>query len=123
MPATKKRILCVDGNENINSMLADLLRELGYEPRSAQGAAAALGIARNEHIDLFIIDNRLPEVSGVELAERVREFAPHTPIIFYSNDPQRAVWAEARRAGAQAFVSKLDDIGKLAGAVRRLLPD
>ena len=123
MPATKKRILCVDGNENINSMVADLLRELGHEPCAAVDAEAAIGIARSEHIDLFIIDNRLPKGSGAELAERIREFAPHTPIIFYTNDPQRAVRSEAQRAGAQAFVSKLDDIGGLADAVRRLLPD
>jgi len=121
MPETKKRILCVDGNENITSMLADLLSELGHEPRAARDAANALRILRAEPFDLFIIDNRLPEGSGAELARSIRAHAPDAPIIIYSNDPQRAVWAEAQRAGAQAFVSKLSDIGELADAVRRLL--
>ena len=121
MTSTKKRVLCVDGNENIVSMLVDLVRELGFEPRAAGGASEALRIARAEPIDLYITDNRLPEGSGVELAEAVHEFDPAAPVIFYSNDPQRAVSVEAARAGAQAFVSKLDDIDALAAAVRRLL--
>jgi DNA-binding response OmpR family regulator len=120
-PATKKCVLCVDGNENIVSLLTDLLEELGHEPLAAAGLAAALRLARNRPIDLYITENRLNDGTGAELAERIHELAPEAPIIFYSDDPQRVVWAEARRAGAQACVSKLDDIRELAAAVRRLL--
>jgi DNA-binding response OmpR family regulator len=121
MSPTKKRILCVDANENICSMLLDLMRELGHEPRAAASLAAALHAARAETVDLFIIENRLPDGSGAQLAATLRVLAPRAPIIFYSNDPQRVVRAEAARAGAQAFVSKLDDIAELADTVRRLL--
>lgn len=121
MSATKKRVLCVDANENITSMLLDLMRELGHEPRAAGSAAAALLAARAEPADLFIIENRLPDGGGAQLAAALRELAPNAPIIFYSNDPDRVVRAEAERAGAQACVSKLDDIAELADAVRRLL--
>jgi len=121
MPETKKRILCVDGNENIISMLEDLVEELGYEPRAAGGVDAALRVARGDIIDLYITENHLTDGTGAELAEKIRELAPDAPIIFYSDDPQRVVVAEARRVGAQACVSKLDDIGQLAEAVRRLL--
>jgi len=121
MSATKKRILCVDANENITSMLLDLIGELGHDARAAAGLAAALHAARAERVDLFIIENRLPDGSGAELATALRAVAPQAPIIFYSNDPRRVARAEAERAGAQAFVSKLDDIAELADAVRRLL--
>jgi CheY-like chemotaxis protein len=121
MPATKKRILCVDGNENIVSMLADMLEELGHEARAARGVDAAVRLARGELIDLYITENHLEDGTGAELASKIRELAPDAPIIFYSDDPQRVVLSEAHRAGAQACVSKLDDIAKLADAVRRLL--
>ncbi|HZI20442.1 MAG TPA: response regulator [Pyrinomonadaceae bacterium] len=121
MPPTKKCILCVDGNENIVSMLADLIEELGHEPRSADGLGAALLVARRDHVDLCITENHLNDGTGAELAEKIRELAPDVPVIFYSDDPQRVASAEARRAGAQGCVSKLDDITELAVAVRRLL--
>jgi CheY-like chemotaxis protein len=63
-PATKKRVLCVDGNENIISMLTDLLEELGHEPLAAAGLAAALRIAGGGRVDLYITENRLHDGSG-----------------------------------------------------------
>jgi two-component system chemotaxis response regulator CheY len=84
------------------------------------GAAALRMLEGKEHYDLLLLDNDLPIVNGVELIRRARQL-PHrrrTPVVMLSAGD---VEAEAWRAGADAFLRKPDDIGRLTGMVTRLL--
>jgi DNA-binding response OmpR family regulator len=84
------------------------------------GAMALRMLEGKEHYDLLLFDNDLPHVSGVELIRRVKQL-PHrkrTPILMLSAGD---VEAEAWRAGADAFLKKPDDIGRLTAMIKRLL--
>lgn len=86
----------------------------------ATGAVALDKLSSGARYDVLIFDNRLPDTNGIELIRRIRALAhrQQTPIIMLSGDD---VEIQARRAGANAFLRKLEDTPVLAETIARLL--
>jgi CheY-like chemotaxis protein len=84
------------------------------------GAAALESLQSGTCYDVLIFDHQLPDTNGIELLCRTRAMAhrQQTPIILFSGDE---VEAGAKRAGANAFLRKPDDLHRLAETVARLL--
>jgi CheY-like chemotaxis protein len=78
----KKRILLVEDEEDAKELAAFTLPE--YMLICASDFSEGLRLARRGYFDLYILDSWLPDRSGVELCRIIREFDPHTPILFYS---------------------------------------
>jgi CheY-like chemotaxis protein len=116
----KKHILCVDDNEDNCFMLINLLGGEGHEAKSADNIKQALELAHKDSFNLYVVDSWLSEGSGAELCQKIREFDPQTPIIFYSGAVYESDRREALRAGASAFVAK-PNIEELLKTVNRLL--
>jgi signal transduction histidine kinase/ActR/RegA family two-component response regulator len=68
-----QRVLVVDDNQDAAELLADLLREVGYDVRVAHDAAAALRLAPEFVPEIAILDIGLPVIDGYELAVRLRQ--------------------------------------------------
>lgn len=117
---TKGRILCVEDDSDTCSMLTYLLEQEGYEVRTVESVEESLGLARQSSFNLYILDNWLSEGSGTALCRKIREFDPHTSIIFYSGAAFESDRAEALHAGANAFVAK-PYFDQLIETVKRLL--
>jgi len=86
------------------------------------GDTALLILTSDEHFDLLIIDNDLPELTGLELVERTRKIShrSRTPIIMLSaSDCETEAW----RAGVNAFLKKPEQIGELPATIARFLKD
>jgi len=115
----RKRILLVEGQENAREIEAFNLEE--YTLTCAHDYDEGLRLAKQRYFDLYILDNRLPDGSGVELCRLIREFDPHTPILFYSAAGYARDMREAMRAGAQKYLIKPDRFDELKRAVARLL--
>lgn len=120
MPAHRRRILCVDDNEDNSSMLTVLLGFSSYDAVAANSVEEALQMARNERFDLFILDKRFPDGTGFVLCQEIRQLHPDTPVIFYSGDAYSSDRMEGLSAGAQDYVAK-PDIDKLLDAVNHFL--
>jgi CheY-like chemotaxis protein len=102
---TKPRILFVDDHEDTRLVIITWLGVLGYEVRAAESAVEGLKMARNESFDLYLLDSRFADGTGRELCEKLREFDPDTPIIFYSGEsPQRL--KDSMECDAQGYVVK-----------------
>ncbi len=71
-------ILFVDDEENILSSLRRVFRKEGYNILTATGGEEALRLFEDNEISLVISDQRMPEMTGVELVERVRKVSPDT---------------------------------------------
>jgi CheY-like chemotaxis protein len=122
MRPTKRRILCVDDEEDTCNMLVALLGRENYEVTAVKTVSEALELARAESFNLYILDEWFPREAGLGLCRKIREFDPHTPIIFYSGAAFDSDKEEALYAGAQAFVAK-PYIEELLSTVHRLLAD
>ncbi|MCA1613057.1 MAG: response regulator [Acidobacteria bacterium] len=112
-----KIILYVEDDALLRLTVAELLEERGWRVEvCADGLAALTRIEGGEHFDLLLLDNGLPGVGGVELARRARLLAHRrgTPVVVYSASE---CGAEARAAGAVAFLRKPQDMGRLCEVV------
>ena len=121
MTPYKKRILCVDDDEDTCAMLCGLLGLVNCEVSTAGTAAEALEMIGGGGFSLYLLDNWRPGGSGVELCRKIRESDPTTPIVFYSGAALDSEREEALAAGAQAYLVKPGDLGLLVETVTNLL--
>ena len=114
-------ILHVEDEATVAEPVKVALEDEGWEVVTcADGAEARRRISGSEHYDLLLLDNQLPGVSGIELLRHARSLSHRrrTPVIVLSaSDVETEAWG----AGADAFLKKPDDMGAIAGTIKRLL--
>jgi CheY-like chemotaxis protein len=103
-------------------MLELLLAKEAYEVMTAATMEEACRLATEKEFDLYVLDRRLPDATGLELCQRLQQLTPGVPCIFYSGDAYELHRREAIAAGAAAYVAK-PDIDGLIDAVQKLLAD
>ena len=116
------RILYVDDHEDTSFMLTHLLGQSDYEVMTAAGMERALELIRQEKFDLYVLDKRLPDGSGLDLCRRLNELTPHVPVIFYSGDAYELHRQQGIDAGADAYVTK-PNVDKLVDKVHEILSE
>lgn len=122
MSSVKCRILYVDDHEDTSFMLTYLLGQSDYEVVTAPSIRRALELIMAEKFDLYVLDKRLPDGSGLELCRRLNEATPGVPAIFYSGDAYALHRQEGLEAGANAYVVK-PDIEGLINKVQEILSE
>ena len=104
----KCRILYVDDHEDSAEMLKLVLADVDYEVESARTVQQALEMVATIEFDLYVVDKRLPDGSGLELIEQLEKLTPGIPSIVYTGDVYEVHRQQAMAAGAHAFVCKPD---------------
>jgi len=84
----KKIILCVDDNEQDLSVLRFMLSTNGYRVLAASSGQEAIGIFTENPVDLVLADYQMPQMNGSQMIERMKQIAPHVPMILLG-DPMR----------------------------------
>ena len=122
MSTTKCRILYVDDHDDSAEMLKLLLAPMDYEVVTAGTLDGALELARTQQFDLYVLDKRLPDGSGLELCKQLHKMSPTVPCIFYTGDAYEVHRREAEEAGADAYVPK-PDVEALLETVQKFLSE
>ncbi|HEU5239209.1 MAG TPA: response regulator [Pyrinomonadaceae bacterium] len=122
MSQVKCRILYVDDHEDSAEMFKLLLSSPDYEVKTANTVAEAFELAKSESFDLYVLDKRLPDGSGMDLCIMLNALTPGVPCIFYRGDAYEIHRQEAMAAGADAYVPK-PDVDALIDTVHKLLSD
>jgi DNA-binding response OmpR family regulator len=121
MNTSTKRILVIDDDEDTCEMMQVLLKTLGYEAASVQTAAEALCLAAGERFDLYLTETLLPDLSGVELCQQLKDLTPAIPIIFVSAVAQDSYRLKGIRAGAAVYLVKPIEVEDLEKALTSLI--
>ena len=100
----KRRILLVEDEEDARELMSVTLAD--YTLVCACDMDEGLRLAYLRYFDLYILDNWLPDGDGVELCRLIREFDPHTPVLFCSAAAYVRDIREATLAGAQEYLVK-----------------
>ncbi len=116
-----KRILYVEDHEDSRQMLALLLKNAGYTVSTAASIADGLSLTKREQFDLYILDSRFADGSGIELCLQIRAIDPLTPIVFYSSAAYQVDIAAGLAAGAQAYLIKPKGIYTIMQTIAGLL--
>ncbi len=115
-----KRILCVEDDESTRELLTTLLGLSDLEAVSTPDVDAALRMMEGERFSLYILDGRMPGVSGLTLCEQIREIDRDTPIVIFSGHSHQSDIDAGMLAGANAYLVKPDS-SDLVATVKRLL--
>jgi len=113
-------ILLAEDSGDFRDLLTYFLHEQGYRVRPAACAAEAIAIASSpEPIDLVIVDIRLRESRGTEVADTIRKRRPKLPVLFMSGDDRRRAAVEAGDSFLQKPFELTEFLGTVAELVRR----
>lgn len=119
------RILLIDDQEEIRSMMSALLTEVGYEVESAGDGEEGMKLFRDNPFELIITDVVMPEKEGLEVIAEIRKEFPFTKVIAVSGGGAHSnlgYLTIAERLGADRTFSKPFKIDAFLEAVRELLP-
>lgn len=116
------KILCVDDHHDTSEMLKLLLADEHFEVYTAETIHEASALAQTHDFDLYVLDKRLPDGTGMELCEILHRLTPGVPCIFYTGDAYEIHRQQAIAAGADAFVAK-PDVDALINTVHKLLKE
>ena len=117
------KILVVDDDEDIRTVLAEMLTLEGYQVIEAEDGETALDIADLEHPDLVLLDVRMQGMDGFDVLERMRriEDMKDTPCIFVTvMDPSEGE-RTAMDLEAEHYVTKPFEVSVLQATVRSVL--
>jgi DNA-binding response OmpR family regulator len=102
------RVLVVEDDRGHATFCESLLRHQGFEVDVAPSAEVALALVETRTPDLVLLDINLPDMSGIELAQLLRErhSLAHVPLVFLTGEEDLDRRAEAIAAGGDDFLSK-----------------
>src|SRR5438093_7306629 len=121
----RKKILIVDDNEDLSKGLRVLLRAHDYSTVLAADAVSAISQAKNERLDLILLDLGLPAGDGFKVMERLgnADSLVSIPVIVLSVRDQQANKERSLKVGARVFVQKLVDNVELLVLIKRVLEE
>lgn len=99
-------ILIVDDEPNYLIVLAELLKDEGYEIFTADSGLAALPIVHSIDLDLVLSDMKMPGMDGIELLAKIKEYNRELPVILITAYAEVEKAVEAMRLGAFTYLAK-----------------
>jgi DNA-binding response OmpR family regulator len=123
--SAKARILIVEDEISVATMMVFLLTRAGCETETALNAEQAMRLAQSHDFDLITLDVELPGTNGFEIYRRLRE-VPHvkdTPICFVSGRPTVENIQRALEMGAADFIEKPFEASNLLSRIRSLVEE
>lgn len=119
--SVKPRALIVDDDVAECEMLADVLRDAGFEPHCEIVPARALELVQAQRFDVVLTDHIMPEMSGTQLCSRLKQLAPQLPVVVVTAFGGFSLATEAAQAGAAEFLAKPFDIDTIGDILRRAM--
>ncbi|HLO84735.1 MAG TPA: response regulator [Nostocaceae cyanobacterium] len=111
----KRTVLIADDDDDSREMLAFLLEQEGWVVKEAKDGQEAIEKVINEKPDLLILDNRMPEITGVEVYQELKTKGMNIPIVFataYGYPEELATFL-----GVSYFITKPYDIPDLLSTI------
>ncbi len=119
----KNRILVVDDEEALRTVLSTELSSEGYEVSTAADGSEAIDLVKGNNYDLVLLDIKMPNVDGFEVLKYVKGNKPDIKVIMLTGFADLKNAIESKRLGAEDFVSKPYDLVDLLTTIERVLSD
>ena len=104
--ANAKKLMIVDDDAEMRTLLAEYFRRLGFEVAEKESAAMALQAVTTDRFDCFILDVAMPEMSGIELLKKLRDRGIDTPTLFLTAHDLLDDKVAGFEAGADDYLAK-----------------
>jgi DNA-binding NtrC family response regulator len=107
-------VLIVDDHESTRDTLTDVVKQAGHSPVTAKNAVQAFERIENDEVDIVFTDLKLPDpdVSGLEIVDRVKRDLPGVPVVLITAHGSEDVAVSAMKRGATDYLSKPLDLNR-----------
>lgn len=99
-------ILVVDDEPNYQVVLAEILRDDGFEVFTANSGTKGLPIVQHSDLDLVISDMKMPGMDGIQFLENIKKINRQLPVILITAYAEVEMAVEAMRLGAFTYIAK-----------------
>ena len=113
-------ILVVDDEPPQLELISGFLKKQGFEVTLAESGEKALQIFRRESFDLVLTDQRMPNLSGLDLLKAVRAVNPETPVIVVTAYGSIETAVSAIKAGATDYLTKPLNLDELLHRIEKV---
>lgn len=117
----KRRVLIIEDDEEMRSLLKDFFEEEGFEASLIGDCSAALRILVRETFDIVITDIRIPGLTGLDILPGIRKIQPETSIIVITAFGSEEVHRKAMERGANSYFEKPLHFMELKRAIHELI--
>jgi DNA-binding NtrC family response regulator len=117
----QKRILIVDDDKLVRWTLTQKCTEFGYFSLEASSGEEALRMLQTDPVDAILLDVHLPDLSGIEVLDKLKQAGETRSVIMMTADPQLDDVKAALRLGAYDFVSKPINFDELSVTLQNAL--
>ena len=122
IPTPPTSLLIVDDDELVRKFLERVLKEAGYQTATASDGPEALQVAVSlERLDVLVTDLMMPQMTGDELARRVRSTMPGVKVLYITGFSDRLFKEKVTLWADEAFLDKPCSVKGLLEAVSLLL--
>jgi DNA-binding response OmpR family regulator len=118
-----KRILIVDDEPDMVTILKRVLEINGYEVVTAQTANEAIEKAYKEAVNLILLDVMLPDLTGYEVCRRLKQDKRGLPILLLTARSQEKDFLQGVDAGANGYITKPFDPFRLVERIKKTLEE
>ncbi|MCG2625294.1 response regulator [Bradyrhizobium sp. WYCCWR 13023] len=120
-PPARPTVYVVDDDDAVLGSLRFLLETDGFAVRTFRNATALLNTTSPSGADCYVIDYKMPDINGIELAGRLLQSDRDTPVILITGYPDKNISARAKAAGVKDVILKplLDE--NLVKRIRRAI--
>lgn len=111
-----KRILVIDDDSIIRTLLSNLLHKAGHEVDTAVDGITGLNLALEVQPDIVITDYQMPGINGLEVLENLHHQSPSIPVIMLTAHGDMALTIKSMQAGAYDYLEKpikVDELMKI----------
>ena len=126
MADTKSKILIIEDDLDVAEMLNAYFRVQGYDVFTVNWGEDGVRSCQTIHPDLVILDIRLPDIDGYEVARRIRSSAKtalaYTPIIAITANALKGDAEKALASGCDVYMSKPINLRELWARVEAFVP-
>ena len=124
--SAKPTVYVVDDDADVLGSLRFLLETDGFNVRTFRNGASLLNAVHSTGVDCFVIDYKMPDMNGIDLAGRLRNRDIAVPVILITGYPDENISARAEAAGVRDVVLKplLDEslVTRIRGAIQASRP-
>ncbi len=117
----KRRILVVDDEDNLRTMLVAALKFEGYDVTAAPNGREGLRSVKESKPDLIVLDVMMPELDGFGMLRRLRETGDRTPVVFLTAKDTSADAVEGLGLGADDYLAKPFSLEELVARVEAVM--
>jgi DNA-binding NtrC family response regulator len=119
----KHRILIADDEDDLRTLLGDLLTGAHYDVIYAADGEEAIAQIRSHKPDLALLDIQMPRLNGIEVLKYISQNCPSLHVIMLTGFADLKYAMEAREFGAHDFISKPYKVDDMLATIARLLTE